>query len=88
MINSYTLSRLKPAKFRDVYRTLKTCPEVKELVSTYGEYDLIIRVSSTSLEDLGNFIFNRLRAIDGVQATTTLIEAKPTNHARGATNIS
>jgi len=67
---------------------LKTYPEVKELLSTYGEYDLIIKVSSPSLEDLGNFIFNKLRAIDGVQATTTLIEAKPTNHARGATNLS
>jgi DNA-binding Lrp family transcriptional regulator len=77
MINSYTLSRLQPEKGNQVYRTLKTYPEVKELVSIYGEYDLIIKVSSTSLEDLDNFIFNKLRTIDGVQATTTLIEAKP-----------
>ncbi|MCK4439166.1 Lrp/AsnC ligand binding domain-containing protein [Candidatus Bathyarchaeota archaeon] len=78
MINSYTLSRIKPAKCRHVYRTLKTYPEVKELVSTYGEYDLIIKVSSTYLDDLDNFIFNKLRTIDGIQATTTLIEANPT----------
>jgi len=78
MINSYTLSRLKQGKSRHVYRTLETYPEVKELASTYGEYDLIIKASSNSLEDLNTFIFNRLRAIDGVQATTTLIEAKPT----------
>ena len=76
MINSYTLSRIKLAKGKQVYRILKTYPEVKELVSTYGEYDLVIKVSSTSLEDLGNFIFKKLRTLDGVQATTTLIETK------------
>jgi len=78
MINSYTLSRIKPAKWKQVYRTLNTYPEVKKLLSTYGECDLIIKVSSPSLEDLDNFIFNKLRTIDGVQATTTLIEANPT----------
>ena len=77
MINSYTLSRIKPAKCRHVYRTLKTYPEIKELVSTYGEYDIIIKVSSKSLDDLDTFIFKKLRTIDGIQATTTLIEANP-----------
>ena len=82
MITSYTLARVLPAKDEDVYRTVKTYPEVKEVILTYGEYDLIVKVESNSLEDLDHFIFNKLRATDGVEATTTLIEARPSKLIR------
>jgi DNA-binding Lrp family transcriptional regulator len=79
MIVSYTLMRILPVKDRDVYRAVKNFSEVKEIVRTFGEYDLVIRVESPSLDDLDNFIFNKLRTIEGVIATTTLIEAAPTD---------
>ena len=77
MITSYTLVRILPAKDEEVYRTVKTYPEVKEVILTYGEYDLIIKVELNSLEELDHFIFNKLRTTDGVEVTTTLIEARP-----------
>jgi len=77
MITSYTLMRVLPANDKNVYKTIKTFNEVKEVILTYGEYDLIIQVESDSLESLDHFIFNKLRTIGGVAATTTLLEAKP-----------
>ncbi len=77
MITSYTLIRVLPANDKNVYETIKTFNEVKEVILTYGEYDLIIKVESDSLENLDHFIFNQLRTIVGVAATTTLLEAKP-----------
>ena len=77
MITSYTLARVLPAKDREAYRKVKAFDEVKEVILTYGEYDLIIRVESNSLEDLDTFIFNKLRTTDGVTSTTTLLEARP-----------
>ena len=77
MITSYTLARILPAKDEETYRIVKTFPEVKEIILTYGEYDLIIKVEINSLEELDQFIFNKLRTTDGVEATTTLIEARP-----------
>lgn len=77
MITSYTLVRVLPAKDLKVYSTVKTYAEIKEIVLTYGEYDLILKVESNSLEDLDSFIFHKLRTTDGVEATTTLIEARP-----------
>lgn len=77
MITSYTLVRVLPAKDLEVYTTVKTYAEVKDIVLTYGEYDLILKVESNSLEDLDTFIFHKLRTTDGVEATTTLIEARP-----------
>jgi len=77
MITSYTLVRVLPTKDKEVYGKIKKLQEVKDVILTYGEYDLILRVESESLEDLDHFIFNKLRTTDGVAATTTLLEAKP-----------
>lgn len=77
MVTSYTLARVHPAMDREVYNEVKKFSEVKEVIITYGEYDLILRIESNSLEDLDDFVFNKLRRIEGVAATTTLIEARP-----------
>ena len=79
MITSYTLARVHPTQDKEVYRDAKAFKEVKDVIVTYGEYDLIVKVESNSLEDLDDFIFNKLRSINGVAATTTLLEANPTN---------
>jgi DNA-binding Lrp family transcriptional regulator len=77
MITSYTLIRVLPVKDREVYNKVKDFSEVKEIIMTYGEYDLVIKVELPSMDSLDNFIFNKLRSIEGVTATTTLLEAKP-----------
>jgi len=77
MVTSYTLARVHPAMDRDVYNEVKKFSEVKEVIITYGEYDLILKIESDSLEDLDDFVFNKLRRIEGVAATTTLLEARP-----------
>jgi len=77
MITSYTLVRVLPAKDKETYAKVKSFEEVKDIILTYGEYDLILKVESNSLEDLDHFIFNKLRTTDGVASTTTLLEARP-----------
>lgn len=75
MVTSYTLARVEPAKDTDVYNKVKELPQVKEVITTYGEYDLIIKVEVETLADLDNFVFHKLRVIEGVDSTTTLINA-------------
>ena len=77
MITSYTLARVLPAKDKEVYRKMKVFDEVKDVILTYGEYDVILKIESNSLEDLDHFVFNKLRAIDGITTTTTLLKAQP-----------
>ena len=79
MVTSYTLARINPLQDQEAYEAIKTFPEVKEVILTYGEYDLIIKVESGSLNELDHFIFSKLRPIPGVAATTTLLEARPVN---------
>ena len=75
MVTSYTLARVEPAKDHIVYDLVKKLPGVKEVITTYGEYDMIIKVEVDSLESLDDFVFNKLRVIDGIDLTTTLINA-------------
>lgn len=76
MLESYTLARVQPSKDYDIYTKIKELKEVKEVITTYGEYDAIIKVEVNNLEELDGFVFKKLRRIDGVEATTTLISAR------------
>lgn len=76
MVNSYTLIRINPEKVDQVYEILKNQVEVSELIPVHGEYDLILKLSSDEFEDLDDFIFNKLRTIDGIKSSQTLIESK------------
>jgi len=82
MVRTYTLVRVKPPRDKEIHQKIKEFPEVKEVIMTYGEYDLIVRIEVDSLDELDFFIFNKLRAIEGVEATTTLIAAKPPDFER------
>lgn len=76
MVTSYTLVRVEPAKDTILYEKIKGLPEVKEVITTYGEFDMIVKIEVDSLDALDNFVFSKLRAIEGIQSTTTLICAK------------
>ncbi|MCW4049170.1 MAG: Lrp/AsnC ligand binding domain-containing protein [Candidatus Bathyarchaeota archaeon] len=75
-MKSYTLARVQPAKDKIVFNKIKKLSEVEEVITTYGEYDLIIKVEVQTLDDLDQFVFHKLRTIEGIEATTTLISAR------------
>ena len=83
MVTSYTLARVEPTKDNIVYDKIDGLPEVKEVITTYGEYDMIIKVEVESLDALDNFVFSKLRAIEGIESTTTLISARHKIHSDG-----
>ena len=82
MVISYTLARVEPSKDTSVYEKVKNLPEVNEVITSYGEYDMIIRIEVDSLEALDRFVFSKLRVIDGIESTTTLISAKFPNERK------
>jgi DNA-binding Lrp family transcriptional regulator len=49
---------------------------VKEADATYGSYDLVIKVSFKTIEDLDRFIFEKIRRIKGINETSSMIVAK------------
>jgi DNA-binding Lrp family transcriptional regulator len=75
MVTSYTLAKVDPSKDHDVYEAVQSLPSVTEVITTYGEFDMIIKIEVESLTALDDFVFNKLRVIKGIESTTTLISA-------------
>ena len=76
MVTAHVLVRVEPGLDKDVVKNVKKMPQVKEVVTVYGEYDLIIKIEVEDLMDLDTFIFDRIRTIGGIESTTTLISTK------------
>lgn len=77
MIEAYVLLRIRPGMDRSVFRTIDKLKQVKVAETVYGEYDLLTRVQLETMDDLDAFIFDKVRTIDGVERTTTLITIEP-----------
>ncbi len=70
---AFILLKAEPARERDVYQSLTQVPEVQETHALYGEYDLLVRVECSSSKELTRLLMEKMRQIDGVKETETLI---------------
>jgi Lrp/AsnC family transcriptional regulator for asnA, asnC and gidA len=78
LIVAYVLAKVEAGKDREVLAETQKIVGVKQVVPTYGVYDLHIEVTFNSIEELDDFIFNKVRKIPGVKETVTLIAFRGT----------
>ena len=76
MIVSYTLARVFPAQDKTVYEELTALDVVKKVVLAYGVYDMMITIETDNIDELDDIVFNKIRKIEGIVSTTTLIGAE------------
>ena len=57
----------------EVLEDLKAIQEVKEAHMVYGVYDIITRVDAETLQDLKDVISLKIRRLDKVRSTLTMI---------------
>ena len=57
----------------DVLREIRKVEGVEEAYALYGTYDILARVSSQSMEELKQIVTWRIRKLDGITATLTLM---------------
>lgn len=55
--------------------SLRSIPEVKEVQPTCGNYDVIVKIVADSAESLREVISSKIRSIEKIRATTTLISS-------------
>ena len=60
----------------DVINKLKEVPEIVDVYKVQGIYDIITRVNSDTEEKLKELISERIRRIDRITGTVTVIIAK------------
>ena len=70
------LLRTEPQKSREVYWKLKNMEGVDNIVRVFGRYDLVLMIRALDIDAAGKFVA-KIREIDGVSYTETLIAAPP-----------
>lgn len=58
---------------KDVYEEIATYSCIKEIYRVYGVYDIIFQIEEQNLEQLKHTISLKIRSIQGIRATSTLI---------------
>lgn len=73
MIIAYILINTEHDKTRIVSKKLEKLEEIQEVDEVYGEYDIITKAVVQDLKELREFLYNKIRVIDGITRTETLI---------------
>ncbi len=58
---------------RDVAREIAELPEVQEVHIVTGDWDILVKVKVRDVEELGKFVVDKLRSIEGVGKTLTSV---------------
>jgi DNA-binding Lrp family transcriptional regulator len=73
-MTSFVFVRYRPdpeVSQRKLAQELAKLPEVHEVHLITGEWDILLKVRTGSLEDVGRLVLDRLRAMKGVERTLT-----------------
>jgi len=58
---------------RDVAKDIAKFPEVQEVHIITGDWDLLIKVKASSIDEIGRFVVDKLRTVHGVEKTLTCV---------------
>ena len=70
------LIRTTPQKTKEVFQKLKNMEGVANIVNVFGRYDMVLMIRALDI-DAASKLVARIREIDGVSYTETLIMAPP-----------
>ena len=73
MFKAYVLFNVNAGAEEQVRQDVKNVVGVQEVFVSYGVYDLIVKVAAESMELLREMVTSRLRTIENVRSTLTLI---------------
>ena len=79
MFTAYLLLNVETGTEEVVMRYLQSIEEVKEARMVYGAYDIVLRVETETMEDLKHIISWRIRRLDRVRSTNTMIVVELTS---------
>jgi len=73
MATAFILIHAELGQESDVEKALEAFPEVMEINHVYGVYDLVVKVETESMEVLKEVLHLRIRPIESIRSTMTLI---------------
>ena len=73
MIKAFVLIVVDPAKTVEVYEKLRAVDGIAEVYQVMGPYDIVAVVQVNSLTEVPAVISRHIRAVDGIESTTTCV---------------
>ena len=73
MVTAYVLLNTDLGAETEVMNDMKMIVEIKEAHMVYGVYDIIARIEADTMEDLKNIISWKVRRLNRVRSTLTMI---------------
>ena len=75
-MQAYILVNTERGKEQEIYESINDLEEVLNAHIIFGEWDIIARVQVENSEALGTIILDKIRPLQGVTLSSTLIIAK------------
>lgn len=75
-MHAYILIGLADCDELQVLEELTPYPEVVEAHILFGEWDILVKIKCESSEEVAGFVMEKIRKIEEVKLTSTLIVAK------------
>lgn len=75
MVNAGVLINCAPGKTKSVVEAIRKISGVHMVQATFGRVDAVAMIEGSDLDDLANTVVSKIRGLDGVTATETLIGA-------------
>jgi DNA-binding Lrp family transcriptional regulator len=72
-VKAYVLVVADPGQTRKVLEAIKAIPAVQECHEVMGPYDIVAELEVQSLTDVPPILSQQLRAIPGIESTTSLV---------------
>ncbi|MDE1726477.1 MAG: Lrp/AsnC ligand binding domain-containing protein [Thaumarchaeota archaeon] len=76
MHSAFVLMNAELGKENTIVTEIKKIPNVKEIYPVYGVYDVLMIIESDSMEVLRETITSKIRKLDGIKSTLTMIIVK------------
>jgi DNA-binding Lrp family transcriptional regulator len=73
---AFVLIRVLPGKEHEIYDKVSRLKYVTEVHPLLGEYDLILKIDTDEMTEIGKLVIQDIRSINGVVETKTLAEIK------------
>ncbi len=72
-IKAYVLVVTDPGKTRQVVEAIRKIPGIVEMHEVMGPYDIVAEIEVTNLQEIPPILGERIRTIEGIQSTTSLV---------------
>ena len=72
-MKTFVLCKLTPGKEQKTVSEIRAIEGVTDVYMVFGGWDIILTAEADTVDKLSNVIVSRVRAVDGVAATETLV---------------